>query len=46
MDKKSLKFIKVINVTKESICDYNRITIGSEEQMKIFVEKITEIVRG
>ena len=38
--------ILVRHFTKESICDYNRITIGSEEQMKIFVEKITEIVRG
>jgi len=40
------KGILVRHFTKESICDYNRITIGSEEQMKIFVEKITEIVRG
>lgn len=38
--------ILVRHFTNERICDYNRITIGSEEQMKIFVEKITEIVRG
>lgn len=40
------KGILVRHFTNERICDYNRITIGSEEQMKIFVEKITEIVRG
>ena len=40
------KGVLVRHFTNEKICDYNRITIGSEEQMKIFVEKINEIVRG
>lgn len=40
------KGILVRHFTNERICEYNRITIGSEEQMKIFIEKITEIVRG
>ena len=40
------KGILVRHFINERICQYNRITIGSEEQMKIFIEKITEIVRG
>ncbi len=40
------KGVLVRHFTNERICQYNRITIGSEEQMKIFVEKIIEIVRG
>lgn len=30
----------------ERIKDYNRITIGSDEQMEIFIEKIKEIAKG
>ena len=30
----------------ERIKDYNRITIGSDEQMEVFIEKIKEIVKG
>ena len=45
-DELKTKCILVHHFTNERICQYNRITIGSEEQMKIFVEKITEIVRG
>ena len=45
-DELKTKGILVRHFTNERICQYNRITIGSEEQMKIFVEKITEIVRG
>ncbi len=37
--------ILVRHFTNERISEYNRITIGSEEQMNIFVEKIKEIVR-
>ncbi|MBQ7954054.1 MAG: histidinol-phosphate transaminase [Clostridia bacterium] len=40
------KGILVRHFINERIFQYNRITIGSEEQMKIFIEKITEIVRG
>ncbi len=40
------KGILVRHFTNEKICQYNRITIGSIEQMKIFIDKITEIVRG
>ena len=36
MDKKSLKFIKVINVTKESICD--AMVVGSE--VKIYKRNV------
>ncbi len=45
-DELKAKGILVRHFTNERICEYNRITIGSKEQMKIFVEKITEIVRG
>ncbi len=38
--------ILVRHFTNPRICEYNRITIGSMEQMKIFINKITEIVRG
>ena len=38
--------ILVRHFTNKRICQYNRITIGSKEQMDIFVEKITKIVRG
>ncbi len=40
------KGILVRHFTNPRICEYNRITIGSMEQMKIFIEKITEITRG
>lgn len=40
------KGILVRHFTSERICDYNRITIGSKEQMDTFLEKTTEIVRG
>ncbi len=45
-DELKAKGILVRHFTNERICQYNRITIGSCEQMKIFIEKITEIVRG
>ena len=45
-DKLREKGVLVRHFSNEKICDYNRITIGSDEQMKIFVEKTKEIVRG
>ena len=40
------KGVLVRHFTNPKICEYNRITIGSKEQMEAFVEKITEIVKG
>lgn len=40
------KGVLVRHFSNEKICDYNRITIGSDEQMKIFIKKTKEIVRG
>lgn len=45
-DELRAKGVLVRHFTNEKICQYNRITIGSREQMEAFVEKITEIVRG
>lgn len=38
------KGILVRHFTKERICDYNRITIGTAEQMKIFIDTVKEII--
>ena len=38
------KGILIRHFTKERICDYNRITIGTAEQMEIFVSAVKEIV--
>ena len=38
------KGILIRHFTKERICDYNRITIGTAEQMKIFIDAVKEIV--
>ena len=38
------KGILVRHFDKEKLTDYNRITIGSLEQMKILVDTITEIL--
>ena len=35
--------VLVRHFTKERICQYNRVTIGSREQMEIFIEKLEEI---
>ena len=40
------KGILVRHFTKEKIKDFNRITIGSEEEMKVFVETIKQLVKG
>ena len=39
------KGVLVRHFTKERIRDYNRVTIGSGEQMEIFLEKLGEITR-
>ena len=36
--------ILIRHFTKERICDYNRITIGTAEQMKLFVDAVKEII--
>lgn len=36
--------ILVRHFTKERICDYNRITIGTAEQMEIFIDTVKEII--
>ena len=40
------KGILVRHFTDEKIKDYNRITIGSREEMEAFVEAVKEIVKG
>ena len=40
------KGILVRHFTKEKIKDFNRITIGSEEEMRIFIKILSEIVKG
>lgn len=40
------KGILVRHFTDERIKDYNRITIGSREEMEVFVDTIKEIVKG
>ena len=36
--------VLVRHFTKARICQYNRVTIGSRQQMEIFIEKLKEIV--
>ena len=38
------KGVLVRHFTKERICQYNRVTIGSRQQMEIFIEKLKDIV--
>ena len=38
--------ILVRHFTDEKIKDYNRITIGSEEEMAVFVDTMKKIVKG
>lgn len=38
------KGILIRHFTKERICDYNRITIGTAEQMKLFVDAVKNIL--
>ena len=38
------KGILIRHFTKERICDYNRITIGTAEQMKTFIDAVKEII--
>jgi histidinol-phosphate aminotransferase len=40
------KGILVRHFTDERIKDYNRITIGSKEEMEAFVDAVKEIVKG
>ena len=38
--------ILIRNFNDERIKEYNRITIGSMEEMKIFIEKVKEIIKN
>ena len=38
------KGILVRHFTKDKICEYNRITIGTKEQMEAFVKAVKEII--
>ncbi len=38
------KGVLIRHFDKEKIADYNRITIGSKEQMEIFIEKLKEVL--
>ena len=38
------KGVLVRHFDSQRLCDYNRITVGSQEQMKIFLEKLTEVL--
>ncbi len=38
--------VLVRHFTKERIKDYNRVTIGSREQMEKFIECVTQIIKG
>ena len=38
------KGVLVRHFDNEKICDYNRITIGSREEMEVFIEKVKEIL--
>lgn len=38
------KGILIRHFTKERICEYNRITIGTAEQMRIFIDTVKEII--
>ena len=40
------KGVLVRHFTKDKINDFNRITIGSEEEMNVFIKILTEIVKG
>ena len=37
--------VLVRHFAKPAICDYNRITIGTREQMKIFIDTVSEIIK-
>lgn len=38
------KGVLIRHFDKDKLCDYNRITIGSKEQMKIFIDKLKEVL--
>ena len=38
------KGVLIRHFTDERICEYNRVTIGSREEMEIFLEKTAEIL--
>jgi histidinol-phosphate aminotransferase len=37
--------ILIRHFSKKAICQYNRVTIGTEEEMEAFLEAVTQIVR-
>ena len=37
--------VLVRHFTKSAIADYNRITIGTREQMQIFIDRVSEIIK-